>query len=172
MDGAAIRRATALAAAALPDATREEASGVAEFASGGERGVVLRVRWMEAEGEGAARAEIPLLGLPPDQWGMSRWEGERESLVLPLPEPVFEVRLPTVIWLGPGTPIPGSRLWRAIPASETTLERLRSLIAKGRDARRRQFRRCRFCGEMVPPEHRIDDSCCHGCATRHPGVVF
>ena len=39
-------------------------------------------------------------------------------------------------------------------------------------SRRRSFRMCRYCRDLVPPEHRFAHDVCHGCATRWSGVVY
>jgi hypothetical protein len=38
--------------------------------------------------------------------------------------------------------------------------------------RRRRYRRCQFCREMVPPEERFSPSVCLACASDHLGIVF
>jgi hypothetical protein len=141
VDERAFRAAADLSAAVLPDARRVEDPRCIEFESGGEAGVVLWVCRGAGSGDGDP-------GSPP----------------------VIDVRLPTIVWDG-HAPIRTTRLRTSLPASGLTRERLESIVAEAREARRREFRRCRFCGEMVPTERRHDDSCCHGCAERHLGVV-
>lgn len=39
-------------------------------------------------------------------------------------------------------------------------------------SRRRSFRYCRYCLRSTPPEERVADDTCNGCASRHEGIVF
>ncbi|MDP9469240.1 MAG: hypothetical protein M3Q71_01030 [Chloroflexota bacterium] len=111
--------------------------------------------------------------------GEMRWtdDGELEvisggddGIVVRLVTDGVEVRLPTVVWQGVHTPLPATRPWRSVSWSDATDDRLRALFAKGKEARRAEFRPCRFCRERVPPEHRHGDIC-HSCAEQHLGVV-
>ena len=97
--------------------------------------------------------------------------GEEGIGVLVTPEAI-ELCLPTVEWHGPHAPAASSRRWKRVRARDLSDERIAELLIAARRARQRQFRRCRYCGERVPPEHRIDDDVCHGCASKHLHVVF
>lgn len=77
--------------------------------------------------------------------------------------------LPTVVWLHPHVPTSALIRHRTAVASELDDEGLRSFIAACMRDREAQFRPCRICRELVPPEHRHGDVC-HGCAERHLGV--
>ncbi|WP_042458856.1 hypothetical protein [Neobacillus dielmonensis] len=49
---------------------------------------------------------------------------------------------------------------------------LLELLMKTINSRKRQYRKCQFCGEKVAIEHRFDQDTCHGCATEQYGVVY
>ncbi len=96
-----------------------------------------------------------------------------EGIVVLVTAEAIELRLSTVEWTcGPYGPAPASRLWKRVRARDLSDERLRELIDAARRVRQREFRRCRFCGERVPPEHRFDKDTCHGCASSHLQVVY
>ncbi len=80
---------------------------------------------------------------------------------------------PTLNWEGPHEPVPTINFWRTIsdPHSLDDLA-LKNLLKKACRARRRQYKRCRFCGQLVPPEHRYSPDVCHTCASDHFGVVY
>jgi hypothetical protein len=82
-----------------------------------------------------------------------------------------EIRIPTVVWHGPHDPEPSLTLWKSLRWEKVDEFGLVKLLAQASEARRQEFRRCRFCGREVAPEHRHDDRTCHGCAERHLGVV-
>lgn len=46
------------------------------------------------------------------------------------------------------------------------------LLMKTITSRKRQYRKCQFCGELVSVEHRFDKDTCHTCASEHFGVVY
>jgi hypothetical protein len=108
-------------------------------------------------------------------WNEERQEfssGGDKGIVVRLEADHVEIRLPTVIWEGPHTPSLSSNAWTSIPWEDVSEDTLLTLFAEGRAARLSLFRRCQFCGRDVPPEHRIDEETCHGCAERHQGVAF
>jgi hypothetical protein len=85
----------------------------------------------------------------------------------------FEICLPSIKWLGPCDSIPTIIPWKRLELTtidENDLISLSKLVDRGRKARRRQFKPCRFCQQRFPPEHRHDDVC-HGCAESYPGVA-
>lgn len=83
----------------------------------------------------------------------------------------LELRLPTVVWHGPHDPAPSLTIWKKLHWNEVDEVGLENLLAQALEARRQEFRRCRFCREEVPLEHRHDDRTCHGCAEKYLGVV-
>lgn len=82
----------------------------------------------------------------------------------------LELRLPTVEWTqGVYDPVPASRLFRRVKVAGLTDERLSALIDEAVATRRAEFKKCRFCGDEVPREHRHGNAC-HGCAEKHLGI--
>ena len=96
---------------------------------------------------------------------------ERGVVVLVTPE-ALEIRLPTVEWTcGSHGPAASSRLWRRVKAENLSDEGLSELLQKASAARAAEFKKCRYCGELVPPERRTGRAC-HGCASGHEGIVY
>jgi hypothetical protein len=92
----------------------------------------------------------------------------------------LEVRLPTVEWVhGSHGPHPSTRLAQRYKLQdlyddgdvESAPLRIVTLFLDACAARRKEFRKCRYCGASFPPEHRHSFSVCHGCAEKHRGVV-
>ncbi len=83
-------------------------------------------------------------------------------------------------WNGPvPAPFPGvykkhSLSWDTLHSLEKKeqQELVLDLLMKTINFRKRQYRKCQFCGEKVAPEHRFDQNTCHGCASEHFGVVY
>lgn len=85
----------------------------------------------------------------------------------------FEFRLPTIEWtLGAYGPRLTTKLWRRVGAGNIDPAALRRVLDEAVQARRDEHRLCRFCGRLVPIEHRYDDDTCHSCSSRHLGVVY
>lgn len=95
--------------------------------------------------------------------------------LLTSPDLTLEVAEPSVYWDGPGTPIAvrmheGSIVLDPFsPAFSAELLAAIELISARRHAR---FLVCPECGESNPPEHRMGDALCHGCAQENHGVIF
>ena len=77
------------------------------------------------------------------------------------------------------SPIPGvykkhSLPWETLQSlnNEKQQEMILELLMKTINTRKRQYRKCQFCGEKVAVEHRFDKDTCHGCASEHFGVVY
>ncbi|MEK5233845.1 hypothetical protein MHB42_19305 [Lysinibacillus sp. FSL K6-0232] len=77
------------------------------------------------------------------------------------------------------SPFPGvykkhSLTWESIQSlnKEDQQEKILELLLKTINSRKRQYRKCQFCGERVAIEHRFDQNTCHGCASEHLGVVY
>ncbi|MDA2929037.1 hypothetical protein MYX84_03650 [Acidobacteria bacterium AH-259-O06] len=99
-------------------------------------------------------------------------DGEKGIVIAITPEAI-EFRLPTIEWtMGSHGPASSSQLWKRAVAEDIQDSELEELIKRALRARRREFKRCQYCGELVPPEHRIEKDVCHGCASKHLGVVF
>lgn len=98
--------------------------------------------------------------------------GDKGVVVLVTPE-ALEIRLPTVEWTsGAYGPAMSSRLWKRLRAKKigAGAEELTAILQQARRARSREFKRCRYCKELFPVEHRHGNAC-HGCAQRFEGVV-
>lgn len=122
------------------------------------------LKWLLAEWPDAAVTEEPA--------GFHvNIDGDRGVVVI-LRSQSVEIRLPTIEWHGPHTPVTTTRLWKRAPTAGLTPEDLKSLVCRGLRARRGQFRKCRYCGREVPVEHRFSTDVCHGCAEKHLGVCF
>lgn len=100
--------------------------------------------------------------------------GESETgIVVLVTAEALELRLPTVEWTcGAYGPVETSRLWKRVKWSSLKNSQLSELIEVARQARKREFLLCKFCGKRVPPGHRHSRNVCHGCAARHLGVVY
>ena len=57
-------------------------------------------------------------------------------------------------------------------SNEEQQQKILDLLMKTINSRKRQYRKCQFCGEKVPVEHRYDNDTCHGCASRHFSIVY
>lgn len=57
-------------------------------------------------------------------------------------------------------------------STEEQQEAILNLLMKTINSRKRQYRKCQYCGEKVAIEHRFDQNTCHGCASEHFGVVY
>lgn len=82
-------------------------------------------------------------------------------------------------WLDGLTPFPGkykkhSLSWESLQSLniEEQQEMILELLMKTINSRKRQYRKCQFCGEKVPVEHRFDNATCHDCASEHFRVVY
>lgn len=96
-----------------------------------------------------------------------------EGVVLVLTPEAIELRLPTLEWThGTHGPVPSSRLWQRHRWGGLKGDKLWHKLALAKQKREEEFRECRYCGQRVPPEHRIGEDVCHGCASTHLGVVF
>ena len=93
---------------------------------------------------------------------------------LPTPQPFIEVAEPSVYW-DSQTPI-GVRLQEGSvlidPSSATFSEQLFAALELISGRRHSRFVACPECGERNPPEHRMGDNICHGCAQKNHGVIF
>ncbi len=97
-------------------------------------------------------------------------DGDETRITVLITAEAIELRLPTVEWATPYSPVSASRLWKRVRFASLTDRRLRKLIEEARETRRAEFVPCQYCQRSVPPEHRHGDVC-HGCAERYEGVV-
>ncbi|MFL5291001.1 MAG: hypothetical protein ACJ79U_05760 [Myxococcales bacterium] len=82
-------------------------------------------------------------------------ESGEEGLTALVTAEAIELRLPTVVWLTPYTPELRSRFWKRFPWSRLdATEGLPAVVQRARDARAREFKPCRACGERTPREAR------------------
>ena len=97
---------------------------------------------------------------------------EDGGVVVVVTAEAVELRLPTVEWTcGSYGPVATSRLWKRVKWSKLQDGQLEELIDAARRARQREFRPCKFCRKMFPPEHRTGNAC-HGCSTAHLHIVY
>jgi hypothetical protein len=82
-------------------------------------------------------------------------------------------------WIDGHTPSPymykkHTLIWGNIEdlSEEEQQQAILILLMKTINSRKRQYRKCQFCGEKVAIEHRLDQNTCHGCASKHLGVVY
>ena len=52
------------------------------------------------------------------------------------------------------------------------LDAARPVIAEALRRRRAQFRYCRYCRRLTPPEERLESDVCYGCGSDWRGVVY
>jgi hypothetical protein len=99
--------------------------------------------------------------------------GGEEGIVVIVTAEGLELRHPTIEWAqGSHGPVPSTRLWKQVMWDKLKEEDLPGLLISAQTARKRQFHKCRYCGERFPPERRIRKDVCHGCGERYEGVVF
>lgn len=83
-----------------------------------------------------------------------------------------DIRLHTIVWRSPYEPVASTRRWKRVALEGLDAAQLAALIEQAAEVRRAEYVRCRFCGERVPPERRVEDDVCHACAEGELGVVF
>ena len=106
--------------------------------------------------------------------------GRYDGIVLIVTKEALELRLPTVEWMcGAYAPAEASDLWKRVTwkklknkSSQIDKDKLAEYIETAKEERRKQFAECKYCKRKYPPESRISDDVCHGCATTYEGVVF
>jgi hypothetical protein len=97
---------------------------------------------------------------------------DEKGVVILVTAETIELRLPTVEWTcGAYGPARASRLWKRVRAEALSDDGLGSMIQLAVKARRAEFKRCKYCKQLVPPEHRSGNAW-HGCASRYDGVVY
>ena len=100
------------------------------------------------------------------------YECDGETFVVLLTPDAVELRLPTVDWVTPYTPVLSSKLWKRVALEKLQEGDLPKLIAGAGQAYAKTLRTCRYCKQKFPPCHMISRKTCHGCASKHEGVVF
>lgn len=107
-----------------------------------------------------------------EEAGGVRIEIEEAEVQVRIRDGEMDLRLCSVRWDGPHTPVAVTRRWKKVGLAGRTAADLVELVRAAAAARRRQYRVCPYCGEAFPPEHRIEGDVCHGCAAGRMGVVF
>lgn len=98
------------------------------------------------------------------------YQGE-EGMVALVTAESLELRLPKIEWTcGAYGPAASSRLWKRILWSKIKAGDLERILHRALEARRLEFKPCKYCGERFPPDRR-HGNVCHGCAEKHEGIV-
>lgn len=99
------------------------------------------------------------------------WGGE-EGIVALVTDEALELRLPKIEWTrGSYGPAMTSRLWQRVTWDALTDGQLADLLKQAQAARDAEFAICAYCGERFTPDRMTGDAC-HGCASKHRGVVY
>ncbi len=96
---------------------------------------------------------------------------DEKGLVLILTPEAIELRLPTIKWLGPHTPVSSSQLWKRVEWDWSKEVDLAELVASAQNAQQQSFRVCKYCGKRKPPGWMFKKEICDSCAERHLGVI-
>ncbi|MCO4764230.1 MAG: hypothetical protein KC502_22145 [Myxococcales bacterium] len=98
-------------------------------------------------------------------------DADRELLVLITPNDM-ELRLPDMAWTtGYGGPTPTSELWKRTPVSALTKSDVHGWLRKLDTSMKRRLRRCKYCEKRFIAA-RMHGRACHGCSSKHEGVVY
>jgi len=100
--------------------------------------------------------------------------GKDDGCILIFMPDWLDVRLPAAEWVG-HLPVASSYSWKRIEIEDMTVDDVCELIDNARDALRASMVECCHCRKQFLPEHTITiegQQCCHGCASKHHGVVF
>jgi hypothetical protein len=96
-------------------------------------------------------------------------------VVIVTPE-ACEFRLPSAYWDSANRMCPSSRLWKRVRHSRLSKPAIRRILEDAEREREAHSTRCRcrFCGDLVPPEFvlEVDSSVCCRCALRELGVAL
>lgn len=91
----------------------------------------------------------------------------------------LEIGYEATQWLDGHTPVAGLMkkhllTWETLQSlnNEKQQEMILELLMKTIHSRKRQYRKCQFCKEKVPVEHRFDKDTCFGCASERWGIVY
>lgn len=104
-------------------------------------------------------------GLQPGAEGL--WTDETGGVaVVPVPTGGFLVGRLDVEWLGAHEPVLRMHGVKHVP--EGALERT---VRKSRREWAGRLQTCTYCGRALMPGLMHDETCCHGCAERHLGVI-
>ncbi|MCH6265080.1 hypothetical protein [Neobacillus citreus] len=91
----------------------------------------------------------------------------------------LEIGYEATLWLDGHTPVAGLMkkhllTWETLQSlnNEKQQEMILELLMKTIHSRKRQYRKCQFCEEKLPVEHRFDKDTCFGCASERWGIVY
>jgi predicted RNase H-like HicB family nuclease len=95
---------------------------------------------------------------------------EKGVVVILTPEAI-ELRLPTLEWLGPHTPVQSSKRWKRINLENSKNINITKLIASAQEAQAQTFGVCKFCSQKKPTGWMFRQDVCDSCAEKHLGII-
>lgn len=99
------------------------------------------------------------------------WGGE-EGIVALVTAEALELRFPVVEWTGGSYgPAMSSRLWRRFQWDELPPSQLGVVLQQAQAARDAEYRECVYCHQRFTPDRMTGDAC-HGCASKHLGILY
>lgn len=105
------------------------------------------------------------------QINLGDFRDEKGIVVILTPEAI-ELRLPTLQWLGPHTPVASSKLWKRINLDNSKNFDIAQLIASAQEAQAQSFGVCKFCSQKLPSGWMSQQDICQSCAEKHLGIVY
>ena len=96
---------------------------------------------------------------------------DEQGLVVILTPDAIELRLPTIEWLGPHTPVSSSQLWKRVNWNKSKKLNLSKLIASAWAAQKQTFGECQYCGKRQPCGWMFKQDVCDSCAEKHLGII-
>jgi hypothetical protein len=90
-------------------------------------------------------------------------EPDERGLTVLVTREAVEIRLATIDWISHARTA-SSLFWKRIPWRRLEGEGLAAALSAAREARARQFKPCRRCKVLTPPERKIDARLCHSCS--------
>jgi hypothetical protein len=104
------------------------------------------------------------------QINLGDFRDEKGIVVIVTPEAI-ELRLPTLEWLGPHTPVESSKLWRRLKLNSSKKFDIAQLITSAQEAQSQTFGVCKFCSQKLPSGWMFRRDVCQSCAEKHLGIV-
>ena len=83
---------------------------------------------------------------------------------------VIELRLPTIEWVGPHSPISASKLWKRVRWQEKDND-WPALIQSAQAAQQKTFGVCQYCKRQNPRGWMHSKTVCQSCTERELGIV-
>ena len=93
------------------------------------------------------------------------------GVVILLSPEAMELRLPTLNWDGPYTPVKTSCLWQRLALNELKKSQLPRLIAEAQAQQQQSFFNCKYCGQRNPEGWMHSPDVCQSCAEKELGIV-